>query len=134
MKKLFFLSIIFLFCFASVQTYGQATRKQYIEVYSVSVPLGLSIPAGSLVYRADSNFWIVTKLALAKSDSMTMCIRRGWRSYYDFVGKDASIIKWTMSADSNSATLPSGSMRVTNTNLWIKIGTTWKGWHKTLVN
>lgn len=119
MKRIFIMITLLLFAVAG---FSQATKKDHIEIYALNKALGINVPAGSLVYRADSNFWMIVDSAYAKADSGTTILREGYyRLQYD-----DNYIKYGMTADTASTKLRNGSMRLTNLNLWIKRNGTWK--------
>jgi len=124
--------IIALFCMALLvgvvcaptPASAQASWKEHIEVYNLNVPLGIKVPAGSLVFRADSNFWMIADSAFAKTDSGITMVRRG--STYIRMLYDDNLLKYSLTSDTTSTKLRNGSARLTTKYLWIRVNGTWK--------
>jgi len=121
MKKI--LALFFLVLFAGA-VMGQATIKQHYEISTLAKPLGIKLTPGSLVWRADSAFWMVMDSTFAKTDSGTTIVRKG-STYFHFP-TDSKLVKYSLGADTASTTLRSGAMRLTVKYLWIKVNGTWK--------
>lgn len=121
MKKIMLIFTVLLFAIAG---FSQATKKDHIEIYSLTKPLGINIPAGSLCYRADSNFWIVCDSAFSKADSGATIVRQG--GTYFRVLYDDNYLKYALTADTTSTKLRNGSVRLTTKYIWIKVNGTWK--------
>jgi hypothetical protein len=119
---------LFLICLCALVVFrqeyqAQASVKQYTEIYSITVPLSIKVPAHTLIFRADSSFWMITDSTFLKTDSGCTILRKG-PSYYHVT--TIYHPKYTTGADSASIVLRDGAIRYTNTNEWIKRNRVWK--------
>ena len=121
MKKVITIFCLLLFTGA---VFGQATIKQHYEISTLAKPLGIKLPIGALVWRADSSFFMVMDSTFAKTDSGTTIVRKG-STYFHFL-TDTRYFKYSLSGDTASTTLRNGSVRLTTKYIWIRVNGTWK--------